>query len=30
VVDTAPGALISRMEAMEPPPLPRWVQPETT
>lgn len=30
VVDTQPAALIARMEAMEPPPLPRWVQPETT
>ena len=30
VVDTDPAALIARMEAMEPPPLPRWVQPETT
>lgn len=30
VVDTDPAALITRMEAMEPPPLPRWVQRETT
>jgi uncharacterized protein (TIGR00730 family) len=30
VVDTEPASLIARMEAMEPPPLPRWVQPETT
>ena len=30
VVDTQPSALIARMEAMQPPPLPRWVQPETT
>ena len=30
VVDTDPASLIARMEALEPPPLPRWVQPETT
>jgi uncharacterized protein (TIGR00730 family) len=30
VVDAEPAALIARMEAMEPPPLPRWVQRETT
>ena len=30
VVDTEPAALIARMEAMEPPPLPRWVQRDTT
>ena len=30
VVDTDPAALLSRMEAMEPPPLSRWVSPETT
>ena len=30
VVDSDPAALIARMEAMEPPPLPRWVQRETT
>jgi uncharacterized protein (TIGR00730 family) len=30
VVDTEPAVLIARMEAMEPPPLPRWVTPKTT
>lgn len=30
VVDSEPSALIARMEGMEPPPLPRWVQRETT
>ena len=30
VVDTEPAALIARMEAMEPPPLSRWVGKETT
>ncbi|MDQ2665744.1 MAG: TIGR00730 family Rossman fold protein [Gemmatimonadota bacterium] len=30
VVDTEPAALIAQMESMEPPPLPRWVQRETT
>ena len=30
VVETDPAALIARMEAMEPPPLPRWVQRDTT
>jgi uncharacterized protein (TIGR00730 family) len=30
VVDSEPQALLARMEAMEPPPLPRWVQRETT
>lgn len=30
VVDTEPAALIARMEAMEPPPLPRWLQRDAT
>ena len=30
VVETEPAGLISRMEAMEPPPLPRWIQRDTT
>ena len=30
VVESEPAALIASMEAMEPPPLPRWVQRETT
>lgn len=30
VVDAEPAALIAQMESMEPPPLPRWVQRETT
>ena len=30
VVDTEPASLLARMEAMDPPPLPRWVRPETT
>ena len=30
VVDTSPAELIDRMSAMDPPPLPRWLQRETT
>ena len=30
VVDTEPASLISRMEAMSPPALPRWVDRDTT
>lgn len=30
VVDSTPAALIARVEAMEPPDLPRWVDRETT